>query len=421
MAVARKQNASSDMTEAMAASHPSGAHDPSQHHHDHAHSDGDATSETQDRVRDPVCGMMVDPHTTPHRRQFGGRTYYFCSAGCLATFSGSPEKYLAPSGTKPPDTVPEGTIYTCPMHPQIRQVGPGDCPICGMALEPELATADVRAQSRARRHDAGASGSALVLTLPVLALEMGGHLTNLHMVLGQKLVELAAVRARDAGRAVGRVAVLRARLAIARSRRNLNMFTLIAMGTGVAWLYSVVAVACPASSRRPFAGRTARSRSTSRPPRSSPCWCCSARCWSCARASRHRRHPRAARPRAQDRAAGRDGRQRRGGVARCGRGRRPAARAAGREGAGRRRGRRRPVVGRRVHGHRRIDAGDEGGRRQGDRRHAQHSPAASSCAPRRSAATRCSRRSCRWWRRRSARARRSSGWPTRSRAGSCRW
>src|SRR5688572_13903188 len=119
MAVARRQNASSDMTEAMAASHPARAHGPHQQHHDHSHSHEDATSETQDRVRDPVCGMMVDPHTTPHRRQFGGRTYYFCSAGCLAKFSDNPEKYLAASGTKPPDTVPEGTIYTCPMHPQI--------------------------------------------------------------------------------------------------------------------------------------------------------------------------------------------------------------------------------------------------------------------------------------------------------------
>ena len=243
MAVARKQNASSDMTEAMAASHPSGAHDPSQHHHDHAHSDGDATSETQDRVRDPVCGMMVDPHTTPHRRQFGGRTYYFCSAGCLATFSGSPEKYLAPSGTKPPDTVPEGTIYTCPMHPQIRQVGPGSCPICGMALEPELATAtsapNPELVDMSRRFWIG-----VVLTLPVLALEMGGHVTNLHMVLGQKWSNwLQFVFATPVVLWAGWPFFVRGWRSLL--TRNLNMFTLIAMGTGVAWLYSVIAVLFP--------------------------------------------------------------------------------------------------------------------------------------------------------------------------------
>src|SRR5262249_44309430 len=84
--------------------------------------------------------------------------------------------------TSPP--TPDGTIYTCPMHPQIRQVGPGVCPICGMALEPELATAEAAPNPEladmTRRF-----WIALVLTLPVLALEMGGHLTNLHVLLGQ--------------------------------------------------------------------------------------------------------------------------------------------------------------------------------------------------------------------------------------------
>src|SRR5262249_55335415 len=88
------------------------------------------------------------------------------------------------AGVRSSAPIPEGTIYTCPMHPQIRQVGPGFCPICGMALEPELVAAEAAPNPEladmTRRFWIG-----LVLTLPVLALEMGGHLTNLHMLLGQ--------------------------------------------------------------------------------------------------------------------------------------------------------------------------------------------------------------------------------------------
>src|SRR5712692_8505549 len=125
-------------------------------------------------VIDPVCGMTVDPHATPHRQSHRGRTYYFCSAGCRAKFAADPGKYLAGDARKP-EPVPEGTIYTCPMHPQIRQVGPGACPICGMALEPELATADAgpnpELADMTRRFWIG-----LVLTAPVFGLEMGAHL-----------------------------------------------------------------------------------------------------------------------------------------------------------------------------------------------------------------------------------------------------
>src|SRR4029450_10973683 len=87
----------------------------------------------RDGVRDPVCGMIVDPHVTPHRHPHNGHTYYFCSKGCLAKFAAEPEKYLG-NAARSVENVPEGAIYTCPMHPQIRQVGPGSCPICGMAL-----------------------------------------------------------------------------------------------------------------------------------------------------------------------------------------------------------------------------------------------------------------------------------------------
>src|SRR6185295_10826251 len=112
-----------------------------------------------------------------------GHPYYFCSAGCKTKFTADPQKYLSKQ-KKAVEAVAPGTIYTCPMHPQIRQEGPGACPICGMALEPETPSADegpnAELADMTRRFWVG-----LVLSLPVVALEMGGHLTNLHMLLGK--------------------------------------------------------------------------------------------------------------------------------------------------------------------------------------------------------------------------------------------
>ena len=205
----------------------------STHRHDHG------ASETIG-ARDPVCGMTVDPHTAKHRADYRGHTYYFCSAGCRTKFIADPQKYLT---ERAPAPVAEGTIYTCPMHPQIRQTGPGSCPICGMALEPEIAGTEVGPNPElidmTRRFWAG-----LVLTLPVLSLEMGGHLTNLHMLLGKNASNWIQF-------AFGTPVVLWAGWPFfvrgwqSLVTRNLNMFTLIAMGTGVAWLYSLVAVFFP--------------------------------------------------------------------------------------------------------------------------------------------------------------------------------
>jgi P-type Cu+ transporter len=187
--------------------------------------------------------MTVDPHKTPHRHAHAGRTYYFCSAGCMRKFAAEPAKYLAPEQAKPSEPVPDGTIYTCPMHPQIRQVGPGSCPICGMALEPELATAEAgpnpELADMTRRFWIG-----LVLTLPVLALEMGGHLTNLHMLISPTWSNrLQFLFATPVVLWCGWPFFVRGWQSVV--TRNLNMFTLIAMGTGVAWLYSVVAILFP--------------------------------------------------------------------------------------------------------------------------------------------------------------------------------
>ena len=240
----------------------------------------------------------------------------------------------------------------------MRQVGPGSCPICGMALEPETVTLDDKPDPElvdmTRRF-----WIALALTLPLVVLDMGQHLSGRHW-LDPQLSNLDPARARDAGRAVGGLAVLRARLAVrglaqpqhvhadrARHRRRLGL-----QPRRGHWRRSCF--------RRPSATRTARSRSTSRRPPSSPRWCCSARCWSCARARKTSGAIKALLGLAPvDRAA----RRRRHGdedvaLESCAR-RRSAARAARREGAGRRRRHRRTSVGRRVAGHRRIDAGQK--------------------------------------------------------------
>lgn len=161
----------------------------------------------------------------------------------MAKFSANPQKYITPDQSKPVAAVPEGTIYTCPMHPQIRQVGPGSCPICGMALEPELITSETEPHPEladmSRRFWIG-----LVLTIPVVALEMGGHLTGLQMLLGQQASNwLQFLSATPVVLWGGWPFFVRGWQSLV--TRNLNMFTLIAMGIGVAWVYSAVAVVWP--------------------------------------------------------------------------------------------------------------------------------------------------------------------------------
>ena len=193
-------------------------------------------------VIDPVCGMTVDPETAKHRADYKGKTYYFCSGGCKTKFEANPDKYLdaSPKATEP---VAEGAIYTCPMHPEIRQVGPGSCPICGMALEPLTVTADsgpnLELIDMTRRFWIG-----LALAIPVVALEMGGHFTGLHMLLGKQLSNwLQFLFATPVVLWAGWPFFVRGQQSLV--TRNLNMFTLIAMGTGVAWVYSVIATFAP--------------------------------------------------------------------------------------------------------------------------------------------------------------------------------
>lgn len=210
-----------------------GAHD---HHHHHA--------ATGIGVVDPVCGMTVDPDTSKHRADFGGETYHFCSAGCRTKFAAAPEQYLGKAKAEAQRAdVPEGTVYTCPMHPQIRQAGPGSCPICGMALEPELVSLDDQPNPEladmTRRFWVG-----LALALPVVILEMGGHLVGGHGWIDPNLSNwIQFVLAAPVVLWAGWPFFARGWQSLV--TRNLNMFTLIAMGVGVAFTYSVVATLAP--------------------------------------------------------------------------------------------------------------------------------------------------------------------------------
>jgi Cu+-exporting ATPase len=188
--------------------------------------------------------MNVDPRTAKHSAEHQGMTYYFCCGGCRDKFLADPEKYLKPIESAPKAApVPEGTIYTCPMHPEIRQVGPGSCPICGMALEPVTVSAEAGPNEElidmTRRFWIG-----LVLSLPVLALEMTGHIVDIgHIVSPSASNWIQLVFATPVVLWAGAPFFARGWRSLV--TRNLNMFTLIAMGVGVAWLYSIVATLAP--------------------------------------------------------------------------------------------------------------------------------------------------------------------------------
>ncbi|MDB5734024.1 MAG: haloacid dehalogenase [Alphaproteobacteria bacterium] len=201
-------------------------------------------------VKDPVCGMRVDPATAQHRADHGGETHFFCSAGCQAKFLTDPEKYLTPGdAAHQHHHDPEGSsesadiIYTCPMHPQIRHKGPGHCPICGMALEPLNASKadgpNPELIDMTRRFWAG-----LVLALPVFLLEMGSHLFDLHHLIAPQISIWVQF-------ALSTPVVLWAgwpffvRDWVSLVNRSLNMFTLIALGIGAAYGYSLVATLAP--------------------------------------------------------------------------------------------------------------------------------------------------------------------------------
>ena len=212
-----------------------------EHHGHHHHGD---PAPAADGVKDPVCGMTVNTATAKHKTEHEGQTYYFCCNGCRTKFEADPQKYLAPKAMAAPATPESRTaIYTCPMHPEIRQQGPGSCPICGMALEPVDVTAEAGPNHELidmkRRFWIG-----LVLTVPLVMLEMAGHFSNLDRVVAPQLSNWLEL-------GLGTPVVLwggwpffeRGWASIV--SRNLNMFTLISIGTGVALVYSLVGTIAP--------------------------------------------------------------------------------------------------------------------------------------------------------------------------------
>ena len=231
------------------------------HHHDHDHAghdhakpaagsccggkhEGTADQDAEVAI-DPVCGMTVKRATAKHRFEYQGQEYLFCGARCPERFEADPEKFLKPEEVeqrKAEPVMPAGTIYTCPMDPEVKQVGPGTCPICGMALEPEQVSLDQGPDPELidmRKR----FWIALVLTAPVFAIEMGRHLGLMHLVLPPWSNWISLVLSTPVVLWAGAPFFVRGWRSV--TTGHLNMFTLIAMGTGVAYLYSVIGTLFP--------------------------------------------------------------------------------------------------------------------------------------------------------------------------------
>ncbi|RED15909.1 heavy metal translocating P-type ATPase [Parasphingopyxis lamellibrachiae] len=206
---------------------------------------GDACCDQEKKLVDPVCGMTVDPETAEHRAEHEGVAFHFCSARCREKFLAEPESYRHGYAAKPEPQMPEGTVYTCPMHPEVRQVGPGSCPICGMALEPEEVSLDSGPDPEyidMRRRFWGSAA----FTLPLVIYVMGAMLPGkpfegfvapdvaqwIEFALATPVVLWGAwpffVRGAQSVRSM-----------------NLNMFTLIGLGVLVAYAFSLVATIGP--------------------------------------------------------------------------------------------------------------------------------------------------------------------------------
>ncbi|RED16672.1 heavy metal translocating P-type ATPase [Parasphingopyxis lamellibrachiae] len=205
----------------------------------------DCCSSTDAKATDPVCGMTVEPDKTDHHAQHEGDEFHFCSAGCHDKFVADPELYLSKESGGGVDDVPAGTIYTCPMHPEIRQVGPGSCPICGMALEPEEVSLDTGPDPEyldmRRRFWVSA-----IFTIPLFIYAMGD------LIPGQPFADLIEpVWAQWVQLIIATPVVLWGawpffvRGVQSVRTMNLNMFTLIGLGVFVAYAFSVIATIAP--------------------------------------------------------------------------------------------------------------------------------------------------------------------------------
>ncbi|OYD83354.1 heavy metal translocating P-type ATPase [Azospirillum brasilense] len=242
----------------MSDQHRSPVHHPD--HHSQGGHDHQAGPDDRANVKDPVCGMMVDPGRTGHHAEHAGRGFHFCSARCRERFVAAPEQYLKPEAKpaapeKAAQASPQtGVIYTCPMHPEIRQEGPGNCPICGMALEPVGASLEEGPNPElvdmTRRFWIG-----LALSVPLLVLEMGSHIPafGLHDLVPPRVsVWVQFLLATPVVLWAGWPLLERGWQSF--RRRSLNMFSLIALGVGVAYLFSLVATFLPGLFPQSFRG-----------------------------------------------------------------------------------------------------------------------------------------------------------------------
>jgi len=223
-----------------------GRHDHGNHKHGHSsagHSCCSGKTEAHGTVTavDPVCGMTVDPAKNLHHVRHENVDYHFCSARCREKFVADPAKYLAPEvAATPAQSVPAGTVYTCPMHPEIRQDHPGSCPKCGMALEPVMPSLD-EGENPELTDFRRRFWWTLPLTVVTFVLAMFGHRLGWMAMATQSLTELAL--ATPIVLWGGAPFFIRGWQSIV--NRSPNMWTLIGLGTGAAYVYSVVATVFP--------------------------------------------------------------------------------------------------------------------------------------------------------------------------------
>jgi Cu+-exporting ATPase len=223
-----------------------------QHSHNHSNNKKDGQSccsvenseeKSTKLVKDPVCGMMIDPASAKGgSSKYGGHAYYFCNPKCRSNFEADPEKYI---GNAPPSALDKEKIYTCPMHPEIRQKGPGNCPICGMALEPE--EVELREEINPELMDfTKRLKISAIFTIPLALLTMSDLIPGqpVQQVLPPWLYSMIQFLLATPVVVWGGLPFFE-RGWVSVKNRSLNMFTLIAMGTGVAYLYSLVGTFFP--------------------------------------------------------------------------------------------------------------------------------------------------------------------------------
>ncbi len=194
-------------------------------------------------ARDPVCGMTVDPARTPHQHVRDGVAYHFCGARCLERFRAEPERFLAPAPQAP---APKAAEWTCPMHPEIVRPGPGSCPICGMALEPRTVSLDAEESNPELDGMWRRLWVSAVFTVPLFLLAMSDVIPGqpVQRALGHGVLAWIQLALATPVVLWGAWPFFERGWASIRSMQ-LNMFTLIALGIGVAYLYSLVATLAP--------------------------------------------------------------------------------------------------------------------------------------------------------------------------------